>query len=62
MNEEEILRNAITKVKEHGYVPKNGPVVVKAYNQQDLNDMETCLYVIAELLDVIMIEHEKVSS
>ena len=47
------LETAISKVKQRGYVPKEGKVVVAAYQAGELHDMEELLYIVAELLSPI---------
>jgi hypothetical protein len=52
MTSMEILNRAIekTKIPSSQHTPKKGPTVVEAYRANELQDVETCLYVIAELL------------
>lgn len=44
-----LLSDAIVQCKVHAYAPREGKVVVAAYEAGELNH-EACLYVIAELL------------
>ena len=48
------LNEAICKVKQHGYTPPQGEIVVETYKLGELQDTEECLYVIAELLSVML--------
>lgn len=53
------LNDAITANKVHAYTPKYGTEVVEAYQRGELQDVETCLYVIAELLEYCVERDEK---